>query len=116
MRTLKILSVLVFGMITLQSQTVYNEKIAISGRYYWNGMGTGSFIEFKTGGIVQSGNVKTGTVNCLSTGKYAISGTKITISNLENVNCSSIADRNGVYLIEGTKAIRKEGDSYQWIK
>ena len=116
MRALKILSVLVFGMYILQSLSVNNEKIAVSGRYYWNGMGSGSFIEFKTGGVVQSGNVKTGIVNCLSTGKYVISGKNITISNLENVNCSSIADRNGVYLVEGPKAIRKEGDSYQWIK
>jgi hypothetical protein len=114
MKTIKILSVLVFGLILLQSFN--NEKVAVSGRYYWNGMGTGSFIEFKSGGVVQSGNVKTGTVNCLTTGKYVVSGTKITISNLENVNCSSIADRNGVYLIEGAKAIRKEGNAYQWIK
>lgn len=116
MKTIKILSVLILGVIVLQSLSFNNEKVAISGRYYWNGMGTGSFIEFKTGGVVESGNIKTGIVNCLASGKYVVSGTKITISNLENVNCSSISDRNGVYLIEGAKAIRKEGNDYLWIK
>jgi hypothetical protein len=116
MKTFKLLSFLMLGMIVFSSMTMDQQKATLTGRYYWNGMGTGSFIEFKTGGVVQSGNVKTGVVNCLTIGKFTVSGTKVTLSDLYNENCSSIEDRNGVYLIEGAKAIRKEGASYQWMK
>jgi hypothetical protein len=110
------LSMLLFSVIILSSFKTTNHSSVVSGKYYFNGLGTGSFFEFKKGGIVKSGNEKKGMINCLSEGKYVVKGKKITISELYNENCSSIEDRNGVYNIISVKSIQKEGDSYKWMK
>lgn len=107
---------LLLSITFLSSFNTFRSSGVISGKYYFNGLGTGSFFEFKKGGIVKSGNEKKGMINCLSEGKYVVKGKKITISDLFNENCSSIEDRNGVYVIVSAKAIQKEGDSFKWIK
>lgn len=109
-------SLLFLSLIVLPSFKTVNTPTVISGKFYFNGLGTGSFLEFKKGGIVKSGNEKKGMINCLSEGKYVVKGKKITISELYNENCSSIEDRNGVYNILSSKSIQKEGDSFKWMK
>ncbi len=111
------LSFLLLTIVSLPSfKTMKLVPPVITGKYYFNGMGTGSFFEFKKGGIVKSGNERKGMINCLSEGKYVVKGKKITISDLYNENCSGIEDRNGVYIIVNAKTIQKEGDSFKWSK
>lgn len=93
-----------------------NNKTNFTGKFYFNGMHNGSFIEFKKDGVVYSGNEYKGMANCLTEGKFTVKEKRLIISNLFNANCSAIENRNGVYQILNSNSIQQEGSSFKWFK